>query len=106
MGSTRGAVALALAVAVGAGPLAACGDEDEPVQLVEGVTVEVDAMDNTFRPQDVVVQAGTEVVWTNVGRNAHDVQPAEGDLFGVDDEDFQPGDTYSFRFTEPGEYAY
>ena len=68
--------------------VAACGDDEPEVQLVEGVTVEVDALDNTFRPEDVEVQAGTEVLWTNVGRNEHDVAPAEGDDFGVEAEGF------------------
>ena len=87
-------------------PLAACGDDDEPVDLVEGVTVEVQAVDNSFRPEDLEVAAGTEVVWTNDGRTDHDIQMVDGDDFGVERDDFTPGDEYSFQFTEPGTYAY
>ena len=105
MGTARRALTAVLTVAAAAGLVAGCSDDGD-VELVEGVTVEVDALDNTFRPQDVEVQAGTEVLWTNVGRNEHDVAPAEGDDFGVDADAFAPGDTYSFRFTEPGEYSY
>ena len=103
MGPLRRFAALTLAALVL--PLAACGDDDEPVTLVEGVTVEVQAVDNTFRP-GVEVAAGTEVVWTNDGRTDHDIRMVDGDDFGVDRADFAPGDEYSYRFTEPGSYAY
>ena len=32
--------------------------------------------------------------------------PVEGDDWGVEADDFTPGDDYSHRFTEPGTYAY
>ncbi len=87
----------------------ACGDVGDragaDVELVEGET-RVQALDNTFRPENVEVPAGTTVVWQNVGRNAHDVAPAEGDAYGVGKARFVPGDSYSHRFTEPGTYAY
>ncbi|MDF2731992.1 MAG: putative blue copper protein [Desertimonas sp.] len=67
-------------------------------------TIEVQAIDNTFRPQQVEVAPGTEVVWVNVGRNEHDVLSDFG--FGVAPADFQPGDEYRYVFTEPGEYPY
>jgi plastocyanin len=103
MGRLRRFTAPALALLVL--PLAACGD-DEPVELVEGVTVEVQAVDNSFRPEDVEVAAGTEVVWSNGGRTDHDIEMVDGDDFGVERDDFTPGDEYSFRFTEPGTYEY
>jgi plastocyanin len=104
MGTRRPAALVLAALLV---PLAACGDDEEPIDLVEGVTVEVSAVDNTFRPETIQVAAGTEVVWTNDGRTAHDIVPADdGEDFGVADDDFAPGDEYSFRFTEPGTYAY
>jgi plastocyanin len=52
------------------------------------------------------VRPGTTVVWTNRGRNEHDVLPAEGDGWGVEVEDFQPGDVYRHAFDEPGTYHY
>jgi plastocyanin len=103
MGPLRRATALATAALVL--PFAACGD-DEPVDLVEGVSVDIQAVDNSFRPEDVEVAAGTEVVWTNDGRTDHDIRMVDGDDFGVEREDFTPGDSYSHRFTEPGTYAY
>ena len=99
---TRRCLALVLAGALAAG-LGACGD-DEAVTLVEGVTKPVDMIDNSFRPAEIEVAAGTEVVWTNGGRHPHNVLPAEGDDWGS--EAFETGGTYTHRFTEPGTYAY
>ena len=87
-----------------AAALAACGDDD--VTLVEGVEAPVQVLDNTFRPEEVEVAAGTEVVWDNGGRNDHNVLPVEGDEWGVEADELQPGDTYRHRFTEPGTYPY
>lgn len=89
----------------------ACGDDDSSgeagdVSLVEGVEVEVSAIDNTFRPEEIEIAAGTEVRWTNDGRNIHNVLPVEGEAWGVEVDDFEPGDEYRHRFTEPGTYPY
>jgi plastocyanin len=87
--------------------LAGCGDDGEAaVELVEGVEVAVSAIDNTFRPETVEVAAGTEVVWTNDGRNDHNVLPVDGGDWGVEAEGFAPDDVYRHRFTEPGTYRY
>lgn len=86
--------------------IAGCGDDDGPVTLVEGVSIDVQAIDNTFRPEEVEVAAGTEVVWVNDGRNEHNVLPVEGDGWGVEAAAFAPGDEYSHRFTAPGTYGY
>lgn len=102
----RAALVAALA-GVAALALGACGDDDEAaVELVEGVEVAVSAIDNTFRPETIEVAAGTEVVWTNDGRNDHNVLPVEGDDWGVEVDGFAPGDEYRHRFTEPGTYPY
>lgn len=96
----RAAAALALLAT-----LAGCGGND--VELVEGVTAEIQAVDNAFRPQRLTVRAGTEVVWRNAGRNDHNVVPVdEDDEFLAEVDDFTPGDTYTYRFTAPGEYRY
>lgn len=90
--------------------LTACGDDDtaEPptASLVDGVEAEVGVIDNTFRPGELEVAAGTEVVWTNDGRNDHNVVPVEGDDWGVEAEAFAPHAEYRYRFTEPGTYDY
>ena len=98
---------LAALLALSVAGLAACGGgDDDPVVLVDGVTAEVGVIDNTFRPEQIEVAAGTEVAWQNAGRNAHNVLPVDGDDWGVEADAFDPGDTYRHRFTEPGTYAY
>ena len=74
----------------------------------EGETVTVQALDNTFRVQDLTVVVGTEVLFDNVGRNEHNVIPEPDSIqgWGVGEADFAPGDTYTHVFTEPGVYAY
>ena len=86
--------------------LVGCGGGDDDVTLVEGVEEPVQVLDNSFRPAELEVAAGTEVVWENGGRNDHNVLPVEGDAWGVEAADFEPGATYRHRFTEPGTYAY
>jgi plastocyanin len=71
-----------------------------------GEVVNVLSLDNTFRPETIEISAGTEVVWTNGGRNDHNVLPVEGDDWGVQAEDFVPQDVYSHVFTTPGTYPY
>ena len=71
-----------------------------------GVVVPVIALDNSFRPDVVVISVGDEVLWENRGINEHDVLYVEGDDWGVEVEEFQPGDAYSHVFTQPGEYRY
>jgi plastocyanin len=46
------------------------------------------------------------VEWENRGLNEHNVLRVEGDDWGVEVTDFQPGAVYSHVFTEPGEYRY
>lgn len=129
----RRAAVAALAVLLAAGGAAACGGDDDagtdggdggglagdggdtggsdgdvPDDLVvmDGTDVAVQALDNTFRAQNIQVQPGATVTWTNDGRNEHDVLPSEGDGWGVEVEDFQPSDTYAYTFEEPGIYDY
>jgi plastocyanin len=95
-----------------------CGDDGEPAgkasaggagptpSLVEGVVEPVGVIDNTFRPGSVEVATGTEVEWTNDGRNDHNVLPVDGDDWGVEAADFAPDAVYRHRFTEPGTYHY
>ena len=74
--------------------------------------VYVQALDNVFRQRDIVIPPGTEVVWTNVGRNEHDVVPSEFEKspeeapWGVPSESFAPQSTYSHVFVTPGVYRY
>ncbi len=72
-----------------------------------GETVVVLGLDNTFREETIEVEAGTEVLWENRGRNDHNVVPVDETAdWGVEVEDFTPGDEYSLVFDTPGEYPY
>jgi plastocyanin len=84
----------------------AAGDVPDDVVVLEGSAVSVASLDNTFRAQNIQVEPGTTVTWTNDGRNEHDVLPVEGDGWGVEVEGFQPGDRYEHTFDEPGVYEY
>ncbi len=102
--------------------LGGCGGDDGAGSPVDGGSVPTEvatsgpppgevvtgpALDSSCRPETVTVAAGTEVVFTNRGRNDHNVLPADGgDAWGVMTEDFGPGDTYRHVFAEPGEYPY
>jgi plastocyanin len=89
------------------GPDAEGPDAEAPDTVV--ITTDpapVNALDNSFMPENIQVKAGTEVVWTNKGRNEHNALHVDGDDWGVEVDDFQPGDVYSHTFDEPGVYRY
>jgi plastocyanin len=109
-----------------AGSLVACSDDDESasddgglstsggsdgsipddVVVIDTDPAEVTALDNSFRPENVEVVAGTEVVWTNKGRNEHNILHVDGDDWGVEVNDFQPGAVYAHTFDRAGVYRY
>jgi len=69
--------------------------------------VAVQARDNTFVEPYIEVTAGTEVDFTNKGRNQHDVVPVvDGAFAEIPVDDFQPKDSGAITFTVPGDYAY
>jgi plastocyanin len=101
----------AVAVACGGddgGTAGAGGDGAPPdATLLEGDSVEIEAVDNSFQPEAGRVAAGTEVTFVNAGRNSHNVVAEDEDAeWAVDTEDFQPGDSSSYTFDEPGTYRY
>ena len=131
MPAARRTALVLLALALAAGGAAACGGDDDggsgqasgegdggglasegagdvpdDAVVIDGTAAAVQSLDNTFRAPDIQVQPGTTVTWTNDGRNEHDVLPVEGDAWGVEVEDFQPGASYEHTFTEPGVYDY
>lgn len=72
-----------------------------------GETVVVLGFDNSFREEIIEVEAGTEVLWENRGRNDHNVLPVDETAdWGIEVEDFTPGDEYARVFDTPGEYPY
>jgi plastocyanin len=67
----------------------------------EEFTVSMSGME--FNPDELIVPAGSTVVWTNTGTQVHTVT-ADDDSF--DSGLLEPGETYSRTFNEPGEYQY
>ncbi len=87
--------------------VASPGQATETTVGSNGQTVEVIALDNSFRPETIEVAAGTAVRWENRGRNDHNVLPADdAQSWGAPTEAFLPGDEYTWVFSEPGTFAY
>lgn len=104
-------------------PSASAADVAAPdVVTPNGTTVEVQVLDNSYRPIDLVIEAGTEVSFVNKGRNEHNILPdavandaeleellatdASATSWGVASTDLPPGATFTHVFLEPGTYAY
>ncbi len=104
----RRLAATVAALLVGALALTACGSDGGDVELVEGVRENVDALDNSFAPEEITIPAGAEIVFTNRGRNDHNVVPVDQDQdWTIEVDDFKPGAPPTpVRFTEPGTYDY
>lgn len=103
-----GIASVLLAVVITAG----CGaDPDMPATHggQSGVKVAVTTLDNVFGHDgaDVRVPVGATVDWTNDGHNDHQITAVNGPKgFGVAEQAFTPGKSYSYRFTKPGVYRY
>lgn len=105
------------AVVLAALTLTGCGGDDDTEVAGGGdaattvplsdETVVILAVDNSFNPEEQQVPAGATVVWENRGRNDHDIVPEDPDApWAVPEEEFQPGDSAEFQFTEPATYRY
>ena len=108
---TRRQVLAAAGTAVTALALAACRDDSalappqtDPLEP-NGIVVDVQSIDNTFRPARIEVTPGTEVRWTNLGRTEHDITGADGTEW-VNKAAFQPGAVYSRIVGGVGEIGY
>jgi len=108
--------------------LASCGSNAEVTNPAassvapNGQSITIQSLDNSFRPVEFEIEAGTEVIFENRGRNDHNILPnsvanddelvallASSDApeaWGVIAEDFVPMDVYSHIFTVPGTYPY
>ena len=85
------------------------GEEPAPVVAfpANGETVEVRSLDNSFVAASVEVEAGTEILWVNNGRNDHNVLPVDESLeWGVERDIFVPTAEYAHLFDQPGVYPY
>jgi copper-containing nitrite reductase len=82
-----------------------------------GTTVTVGMGDMSFKPAQIVINAGQEVVWKNTSTVVHNVidngkalnkadveRPAQAPAFGS--AYLQPGQAFAHKFTVPGVYRY
>jgi plastocyanin len=106
-----------------------CGSDSQESEVTtietvpaNGEVINIQALDNSFRPVDFEIAAGTEVMFDNRGRNDHNILPdtvkddagltallasdTSPTAWGVASTDFVPGDTYSHLFNVPGTYNY
>jgi len=63
----------------------------------------VDMRNTAFHPQTLVVSRGATVTWTNSDSVSHTVT---GDNIEMESGTMGKGDTFSFTFTEAGEFDY
>lgn len=72
--------------------------------MSQGATTTVTIRDNRFLPQEVHIDPGDSIVWTNQGARVHDVKSDTAGQFRSGD--MEPGDTYTHRFEQEGYYYY
>ena len=82
------------------------GSDLEGVVPIDGSKADVKVLDNTFNDENIKVAPGTKVVWTNDGRQDHDIVPVGDGDWGVEPGDFEAGAVYEHTFDEPGTYRY
>jgi plastocyanin len=58
--------------------------------------------DFAFDPPNITVAQGTEVLWVNNDQTAHTATADDGAF----DKTLQPGESYTFKFNQPGTHAY
>ncbi|NLF12044.1 MAG: cupredoxin family copper-binding protein [Anaerolineaceae bacterium] len=70
--------------------------------------VEVNIADFNYDPQDLTVQVGDTVTWTNNDDVAHTVTAGTPDspMGEFDSGELQPGDTFSYTFDQAGTFDY
>ncbi len=92
------ALAAALAVSLMATPLSHAQDATAPADIVQFA----------FQPEGLQVAAGTTVTWTNHDAIVHSVSQGTPDAPGTafDSGLFDQDQTFSFTFTDAGEYTY
>jgi plastocyanin len=75
-----------------------------PALATEGTGyVDVEMLDNVFKPRIVRVPVGGEVEWTNEGRSVHDVVADDGSFSsGL----LEPGDTFEASFPRAGAFPF
>ena len=78
---------------------------DDLVDLTGTEVVEIEVADNVFRTRNFIVDAGTEIVFVNVGSNDHNVKPSIRGAF-PNVPDFGKGESATLRLDTPGDYPF
>jgi plastocyanin len=87
---------------VGLGLLGVLGDSlVEPPAAGAQAAAEQPMVDFAFEPRELVVPAGTTVVWSNHGATIHTVAPAD---LSWSSPVLQPGEAFATTFDAPGLY--
>ncbi len=111
----RRQASLALFCVIGPAALAACSSAAAPaaepsasgtLAPVQSGAVAISARDNSFTTEDITVTAGTELTWSNDGRNDHNIVGVGDTPFHVDTAQFKPKDEYKVTVSSPGTYKY
>ena len=81
---------------------------DDALDWTGQAAVGIDIQDNSFDQRVVVVTAGTEITWTNQGRNEHNVRPSvEGAFEPISTLALAAkGDSAGLVFDAPGDFPY
>jgi plastocyanin len=111
---TRKAAFPTVAASLGLGvALAACGSSGgaqaaapDTLAPVQSGAVTITAEDNNFVPPQATVTEGSEVTFTNDGRNQHNVVGVADTPFSVQTSSFEPGESFTWKATAPGTYRY
>ena len=72
-------------------------------QAASAATVQVSVLDNSYSPQNVNINPGDTVVWTNYGSLSHTVM-ADSGIFTS--STLNPGVNFAYTFNAAGSYAY
>ena len=112
-GQLRFVAALTAALLLG-GACGGDGDEEEAEQSAPteepsgsaGASGDAVAIEDfEFGPEELTVEAGTTVRWTNEDDAAHSVQGEEGGE-EFESDDLAQGDTFEHQYAEAGDYPY
>lgn len=81
--------------------------DDDWVDMTGQDTITIEARDNVFVPENIVVSPGTEIVFKNTGRNPHNVLPVDADDFDeIPVSKLQPKDEVTLTLDADGEVPY
>ena len=116
-------------IVVSAVLLMSCGADSQDSEATSiatvapnGEVITIQVLDNSYRPSDYEIKAGTEVVFENRGRNDHNILPESikddagltallaSDMspasWGIESSAFTPGDSFTHLFNVPGVYKF